>query len=499
MSMRMQFAMALADKCFEKATRAAPEFVASYLEIVEQYLTEREYVNGDEFTKVCRLKRLRKPACLHSNVWVSAPRFLVKLGWVTPLGKVVPQEHHNHMPSVTRYRSNLAQQKEEPMEHSNRGASGAHRWMPCPGSVNAEKDYPRDTNVYAAQGTAAHELAEKCLRVGQDAKKFIGKKIKVEGMTFEVDGEMARGVQLYLDVVREDRNYMKTNKIHIETKVDLTKIHPGLFGTNDAALCTKTKLNIYDFKYGRGVVQAEDNVQLLYYALGALLEMDPQKKVEEIEMIIVQPRVADPVKRWTVSRQYLKDWAKVLRAAAIATEAEDAPRIPGEKQCQWCKHRSACKELESMALEKAMVDFDEEGNLELPNVSIMGDNALAEVLRWSPFIKTYLNAIESKALSMLEAGEPVSGYKLVDKRPVRKWTDPAITIRGLVELGLDDDDMFKEPVLLSPAQMEKLLTKDQRAEMAELVVSESSGYKMVPDSDPADEVSAGTVSDFADD
>lgn len=98
------------------------------------------------------------------------------------------------------------------MEHSNRGASGAHRWMPCPGSVNAEKDYPRDTNKYAAQGTAAHELAEKCLRVGQDAKKFMGKKIKVEGMTFEVDGEMARGVQLYLDVVREDRNYMKTNK-----------------------------------------------------------------------------------------------------------------------------------------------------------------------------------------------------------------------------------------------------------------------------------------------
>ena len=196
------------------------------------------------------------------------------------------------------------------MEHSNRGASGAHRWMPCPGSVNAEKDYPRDTNKYAAQGTAAHELAEKCLRVGQDAKKFMGKKIKVEGMTFEVDGEMARGVQLYLDVVREDRNYMKTNKIHIETKVDLTKVHPGLFGTNDAALCNKTKLNIYDFKYGRGVVQAEDNVQLLYYALGTLLDIDPQKKVEEIEMVIVQPRVADPVKRWDCVPPILKRLGK---------------------------------------------------------------------------------------------------------------------------------------------------------------------------------------------
>lgn len=389
--------------------------------------------------------------------------------------------------------------KHKPMQHSPLGASAAHRWMPCPGSVAAEKDYPRDTNKYAAQGTAAHEIAEKCLGNGKDAHFYATKKVKVEGMTFEVDGEMVRGVQLYLDVVREDKAYLKAPKIYVENKVDLSKVHPGMFGTNDAALMTPKKLNVYDLKYGRGVVQAEDNPQLLYYALGALLAMDPKKKVEEIEMVIIQPRVADPVKRWTVSRQYLKDWAKELRAAAIATEQEDAPRLPGEKQCEWCKHRGACKELENMALEKAMVEFDDDGNIELPDVEDMGDNVLAEVLRWSPFIKTYLNAIESKALKMLEAGEKVDGYKLVAKRPVRKWADPNATVKGLAELGLDDDDIYKEPVLLSPAQMEKLLTKDQREEMADLVTSESSGHKMVLDSDPADEVSAGTVSDFADD
>jgi|TARA_R110002126_G_scaffold939_2_gene5640 hypothetical protein len=152
-----------------------------------------------------------------------------------------------------------------------------------------------------------------------------------------------------------------------------------------------------------------------------------------------------------------------------------------------------------MALEKAMVEFDDDGNIEIPDVENMGDNALAEVLRWSPFIKTYLNAIESKALKMLEAGEPVDGYKLVAKRPVRKWTDTSNMVVALGELGLDEFDIYKEPVLLSPAQIEKLLTKDQRSEMAELVTSESSGHKMVPDSDPAEEVSAGTVSDFADD
>ena len=47
--------------------------------------------------------------------------------------------------------------------------------------------------------------------------------------------------------------------------------------------------------------------------------------------------------------------------------------------------------------------------------------------------------------------------------------------------------------------MEKLLAKEDRKAMSDLTESKSSGTKMVPESDPAPAVSAGAVSDFADD
>ena len=384
-------------------------------------------------------------------------------------------------------------------EHSNLGASGMHCWGACPGSVHATKDYPRTSNVYAAEGTCAHDVADKCLSTNQDAEEWLNTAMTVEGFDFTVGREMVNGVQMYLDLVRGDAKKMGVKKIHSEMRVSLEKVYPGMFGTNDAALIKGKKLKIYDLKYGRGIVQAEDNVQLLYYALGALLKLDPKREVKEIEMVIVQPRVTDPIKRWTVTRDYMKKWIKVLKAAAEATAKPDAPRVPGEKQCQWCAHKPNCPEVKAMVMEKAMLEFDDDGDLVLPDVEEMGDNSKAEVMHHFPFIKNWMASIETDSLRTLEAGGKVEGFKLVDKRAVRKWKDGVTsTIRGLEDLGLEPDEMFTSD-LLSPAKMEKLLAKDDRKEMADLTESKSSGTKMVPESDPAPAVSAGAVSDFADD
>ena len=384
-------------------------------------------------------------------------------------------------------------------KHSNLGASGMHRWGPCPGSVHATKDYPRTSNVYAAEGTCAHDVADKCLSTDQDAEEWLNTAMTVEGFDFTVGREMVNGVQMYLDLVRSDAKKMKAKKIHSEMRVDLSKVHPGCFGTNDAALISGKKLKVYDLKYGRGVVEAEDNAQLLYYAVGVLLKLDPKREVEEIEMIIVQPRVSDPIKRWTVSRAYMKKWIKVLKAAAEATVPEDAPRIPGEKQCQWCDHKPNCPEAKALAFEKVGIEFDDDGDMVLPDVEEMGDNSKAEAMHHFPFLKSWMASIETDRLRTLEAGGKVEGFKLVDKRATRKWKDGVTsTLQGLEELGLEQDEMF-ESKLLSPTQMEKLLAKEDRKAMSDLTESKSSGTKMVPESDPAPAVSAGAVSDFADD
>ena len=230
--------------------------------------------------------------------------------------------------------------------HSKLGASNTARWMNCPGSVDATKDYPNTNNIYAAEGTAAHSI---------------------------VDREMISGVQMYLDVVREDMRNMSAKQIYAEQRVDLSKVHKGMFGTSDAILINGDYLKVYDFKYGRNVVDVRENTQALFYAVGALLLMDKKKEVKEIEMVIVQPRVSDPIKRWTVTRQYLKDWIIPLRNAAQATLDENAPRIPGEKQCQFCEYKPECPELEKFAMEKAMVDFDDDGQINFTETT-MGED-----------------------------------------------------------------------------------------------------------------------------
>jgi len=383
------------------------------------------------------------------------------------------------------------------MKHSSLGPSATTRWMPCPGSVAACADYPRETNEFAAQGTAAHEMAEKCLRQDDDADKFLGEFIDVEGMTFEVDKEMVVGVQMYLDVVRLDAEEMNC-VIHVEKRLDMSRVHKDIFGTADCILVKGKQLKVFDLKYGRGVVEAEGNTQALTYAVGAMLLFDNHKQLEEIEMIIVQPRVPNPVKRWTVTRAYMQTFAKELRAAALATEEADAPRVPGEKQCQWCQHKTNCPEVQAFAWEKAMIEFKDDG-IEAPNVEEMGANSVAEIMAWMPFLQNYLKAVESKALHMLELGDKVDGFKLVEKVGRRAWMDGNDAREALLALGVSEDEMFHEPAMLSPSQMEKLLDKAGKAKMANLVEKKVSGAKMVPESNPAPAVGAGIASDFADD
>lgn len=104
---RMQRAMYLADECWEKAMNVSPDFVRGYLRVAEELLLCNPQVSGDQFKRACVERRVLLPEGLHPNTWVSGPRFLEKLGWMTRIEKVVPTAMHNHMPSVTLWRSNL--------------------------------------------------------------------------------------------------------------------------------------------------------------------------------------------------------------------------------------------------------------------------------------------------------------------------------------------------------------------------------------------------------
>jgi len=104
---RIDNAMFLAGKCWEKAMNTNPEFVENYIELAEELLSIKPQVTGDEFREYCAKRGLRRPSDLHPNVWVSGVRALKQIGWIQSITKVEPVKMHNHMPVVTLWRSTI--------------------------------------------------------------------------------------------------------------------------------------------------------------------------------------------------------------------------------------------------------------------------------------------------------------------------------------------------------------------------------------------------------
>ena len=248
--------------------------------------------------------------------------------------------------------------------HSKLGASSAYRWFACPGSVKACADAPDNESVYAAEGTAAHELAAACLEKTpfKAPEDFLGKAFN----GFEVTEEMAEAVEVYRTAILDE--YEMGDELMVEQRFDLSHVYPGCFGTNDALLYRESEglLIVYDYKHGRGVpVEVEGNKQLLYYALGACTGKH-NRRVEQVELVIVQPRCPHPngpVRRWRFDAVDLLDFEAELRAAARRTEDSDE-RHAGS-HCKFCPAAPTCEALRNHALEAAKAEFTDAGDVVL--------------------------------------------------------------------------------------------------------------------------------------
>jgi hypothetical protein len=352
--------------------------------------------------------------------------------------------------------------------HSELGASSYKRWKACPGSVRLSRGVERKSSAYADEGTRAHELAE-ALLCGVRSFDYSNK-----------PGDMVEAVMTYVNYVSQLRAQGPAWE-QIEAKLDLAEYHPKLFGTGDyVCYFPSTKiLHVVDYKHGAGVpVEIEEdglgNVQLLYYAAAALHKA--RVPVRAVVITIVQPRCPHPdgpVRSWSCDGVFMLDFLADLVADAEKTEDPDAPLNPGS-HCRWCPAVGFCPAIKSRAVVEAAKVF-------APAIPYE-PSKLAETLSKLDSIEAWAHGVREFAYREAEAGREIPGWKLVDKRPSRKWAEGVLGSKLAAELGVLEESLFEQK-LKSPAQVEKLIDRSRRGVLDEFTVKESSGKKLVPVSD----------------
>jgi hypothetical protein len=331
------------------------------------------------------------------------------------------------------------------------------RWSQCPASVRASEGKPERTNAYAEEGTLAHDLA---------AKWF-----KSHTKPVFPNSEMEEHITAYYDYVQSQITFK--DKVFIEHQFDLSSVFPGAFGTADAAIWKpdSKRLKVIDLKYGEGkIVNAVNNPQLLYYALGALVTL--KVPAVEVEMVIFQPRIVldgdGGVRSEVIAAIDLLDFMVDLRTYAAETQNPDAPFNPGY-YCRYCLANPGCPALEASTQELCKTTFSSPAYDPLK---------LKDMLDKRPILQAALKALDEFAYAEAEAGRCPPGYKLVDKRATRKWKDEE-AVKGLLAEGVGNA-MFAPQELKSPAQMEKIVPKETLAPYIEAV---SSGHVLVEETD----------------
>lgn len=388
--------------------------------------------------------------------------------------------------------------------HSPVGPSSSKRWIECPASVKASRGKSNKDTVFTAEGTAGHTLSEICRREGVRAKKYRGWIIRVGSYEFEVDQEFIDSVQAFIDYCAEVEG-----DPHYELRVSYEEFVPGGFGTLDDARLAST-VTITDFKHGKGVqVFAKGNTQNRLYALGVLLNLGYLYDFERFRLRIAQPRL-DHFDEETLTKEELLAWANAT-LPKVVREIEEGTRFQPGEWCRFCPIRATCavraRSAVSVIAGMEFTNLDDEENLDITAVAVSATTRiegalisaaeLKNILPALDSIKSWVKAVEHYAVSQLVAGTPIEGFKLVEGRSNRKWTENEEAIAGKLEAAGIDPWNRK---VLSVAEAEKRLGKKRFGEQfpKDAAWEKPRGKpKLAREDDPRDAISTTCLEEFA--
>lgn len=339
-------------------------------------------------------------------------------------------------------------------------------------------------------GTCGHQMHEEMLLDNSiDPQSYLGR-VMVFGATNSWGERGATGLavtvtQELIDGVMSSVNFIRAQQaLHggdllVEQSVPIGHItgEDGATGSADVILLSNPTLRVYDLKLGRHKVHAYDvlvpahtdpitgamvpevvraNLQMAFYALGALEQHGLMHEFTHVSMAIVQPMVHH-ISEYTCTVDELLEVAGFLRKQAIEVR-ENPQHRPSAEACHWCRASGNCSAQTQMVLETALEGFD---NVDEAKPRAIDENHLGSLYEAVPMIQDWCKAVEGRVRQRLVSGLPVvrndgTAYKLVEgKNLPRKWADEIAAEAELKKMRLKQHEIYTMS-LITPTAAEKL-------------------------------------------
>ncbi|MFB7487838.1 DUF2800 domain-containing protein [Bacillus subtilis] len=382
--------------------------------------------------------------------------------------------------------------------HAKLSASGSKRWLTCTPSARLEDQFGETTSEFAEEGTLAHEVSEVLLQyhTGQISKATRTRRLNKLKKHELYSDSMLEYVTTYSDLVIEKFNALEADKgdatILLEQRLDFSEWVPEGFGTGDALIIADEVIEVIDLKYGKGVpVEAEQNTQMMLYALGALNQFGALYDIEFVRMTIVQPRL-DSVSTYELSVSELMAWANefVKPRAQMAWKGEGD--FEAGEHCRFCRAKATCAARAKKNLELARFDFQKP--------ELLSKEDLGAILYEAEELKRWVKDVQDYSLAQAEHhGEKIPGWKLVEGRSNRKYADKDAVKNTLLAEGYEPEQVLTKPEVLGVSALEKSIGKKAFNELLQdLVIKPAGKPTLVPESDKRPELNSteSAIADF---
>lgn len=382
-----------------------------------------------------------------------------------------------------------------PTQHAELSASSSSRWLNCTAAPRFEDNFPEETSEYAQEGTLAHQFSEIAAQYNFNliTKRKKNSQIKKLQKDPLYNAEMLTTSEIYAQYLFDKALTFEQKPYEaLEVRVDFSDYVPEGFGTCDCIMIGGDTLHITDYKHGKGVpVSAEGNSQMRLYALGALKKYSPifGSSIKKVSMAIVQPRITEDVSEETLTVEQLIEWGQWVKPIA-----EKAYYGLGEfaagSWCRFCKGKAVCKaRAENYTALEDFKGFDIEGKLSEADVicreqalslgaevpGILSDEEVGDLLIRGAELVQWYDDLKNYALGAILDGKVIPGWKVVEGKSNRAFTDGDAAIEKLKDSGYAEESLYKPKEALSLSNLEKLVGKKKFAELVGDLITKPHG------------------------